>query len=415
MRSDKPIIRSALENDFYKFTMGQLVFNKYKDVPVEFELKNRTKEVKLADVIDEGELRENLDEVGKLKFNKTDIHYLRGTNEYGDRMFSEEYLQFLENFCFPEYELGKVDGEYSLKFIGKWSEITYWEIPALAIINELYYRSLIKSKNFTKLNNDLIYATGKSRLAKKIQILKLNSDITFCDFGLRRRFSSEWQDYIDEVLAEELPEQFLGTSNTYIAMKHGLLPMGTSAHELFMAMSGIVHSNYFTIGKSHNKVLQNWWELYGYGLSVALADTYGTDFFFKDMTAKQARLWKGLRHDSGDPIVFGEKAIKFYESLGINPKEKLLVFSDGLDINAIVRIHNYFKDRIKVTFGWGTNLTNDMGLKALSLVIKLTKSNGYGTVKLSDNLAKAIGKTEDIELFKKIFNYSGNNYEECKY
>src|SRR3989344_2234943 len=268
MRSDKPIIRSALENDFYKFTMGQLVFNKYKDVPVEFELKNRTKEVKLADVIDEGELRENLDEVGKLKFNKTDIHYLRGTNEYGDRMFSEEYLQFLENFCFPEYELGNVDGEYSLKFIGKWSEITYWEIPALAIINELYYRSLIKSKNFTKLNNDLIYATGKSRLAKKIQILKLNSDITFCDFGLRRRFSSEWKDYIDEVLAEELPEQFLGTSNTYIAMKHGLLPMGTSAHELFMAMSGIVHSNYFTIGKSHNKVLQNWWELYGYGLSV---------------------------------------------------------------------------------------------------------------------------------------------------
>lgn len=415
MKEDKPIIKSALENDFYKFTMGQLIFEKYKEAPVESALKNRTTDILIADMVDLGELREQLDEVKMKRFNRTDLFFLRGINVYGDRMFKEEYLKFLENFRFPGYSITTINGQYKLDFDGKWSEQTYWEIPALAIVNELYYRSLIKKKNLTRFAKDLIDVNGKSRLAEKIQILKTNPDITFCDFGLRRRFNGMWQEYIDEVLMEEVPKQFLGTSNTYLAFKLGLLPMGTSAHELFMGLSGIMHNDETTIKASHNQVLRDWWDLYGYGLSVVPTDTYGTDFFFEDMTEEQARLWKGLRHDSGDPIVFGEKAIIFYKKFGIDPLEKLLVFSDGLDIVAIVKIYNHFKGRIKTTFGWGTNLTNDMGFKALSLVIKLVRSCGHGTVKFSDNLAKAIGEPKDKELFKKIFGYVGNDYEECKY
>ena len=191
--------------------------------------------------------------------------------------------------------------------------------------------------------------------------------------------------------------------------------MGTNAHEEDMAMSGIMHGSDDEIRNSHQKVLQEWWEEYGWALSIALTDTYGTDFFFRDMTYEQARDWKGLRQDSGDPFKFGDKAIAFYQQHGIDPREKLLVFSDGLDVDTIIRLADYFAGRIKVTFGWGTNLTNDLGFPAISIIIKLLESNGYGTVKLSDNLAKAMGKPEDIERFKRIFGYTGTTYEKVRY
>ena len=191
--------------------------------------------------------------------------------------------------------------------------------------------------------------------------------------------------------------------------------MGTNAHEEDMAMSGIMHGSDDEIRNSHQKVLQEWWEEYGWALSIALTDTYGTDFFFKDMTYEQARDWKGLRHDSGDPFKFGDRAIAFYQHYGIDPREKLLVFSDGLDVDTIIRLADYFAGRIKVTFGWGTNLTNDLGFPAISIIIKLLESNGHGTVKLSDNLAKAMGKPEDIERFKRIFGYTGTTYEKVRY
>ena len=158
-------------------------------------------------------------------------------------------------------------------------------------------------------------------------------------------------------------------------------------------------------GQSHNKFLQDWWEVYGYGLSIGLTDTYGTEFFFSDMTKEQATKWKGLRHDSGDPILFGERAIEFYKNYGIDPKTKMIVFSDGLDIDTIIQIYEHFKDRIKVTFGWGTTLTNDLSIKTLSIVVKAVVANGHGLVKLSDNLNKALGNQEDISLFKEIFDY----------
>lgn len=409
-----PIITSLLDIDFYKFTMGQLVFHRYPNVPVRYAFKNRTARVRLADFISEDELREELDHARTLRFNNSELHYLRGTNEYGDRMFAEDYLGFLRGLRLPEYHLERTGGTFSLEFPGKWSEAIYWETIALSIINELYYRSLMSGLG-SRFDRDVICAKGKLKLAEKIAKLRWRPGIKFSDFGTRRRFSKEWQDYVVGVLVEKMPEQFLGTSNVDLALKYGVVPMGTSAHEMFMAMSGIMHGSDEEIRASHNKTLRDWWDEYGRGLSIALTDTFGSDFFFSDMAKKQAREWKGLRQDSGEPITFGEKAIQFYKKHGIDPKTKLLIFSDGLDVPEILKIHGHFAGEIAISFGWGTNLTNDLSFNPLSLVVKIVEANGHGTVKLSDNLAKAIGAPEDVKRFKQIFGYAGGMYQECRY
>jgi nicotinate phosphoribosyltransferase len=257
-------------------------------------------------------------------------------------------------------------------------------------------------------------------LSAKIATLRGNRGLTFTDFGTRRRFSKGWQDYVVKTLRNEFADriaepQFRGTSNVHLAMKYGLLPMGTSAHEMYMIMAGISDQTDDGIRNSHNKFLDLWWDQYGYGLSIALTDTFGSEFFFKDMTSWQAAKWKGLRHDSGDPIVFGERVIEFYKSHGIDPIDKIIVFSDGLDVDSIININNHFKDRIKVTFGWGTNLTNDLGFKALSLVIKPVMANNVSLVKLSDNLAKAMGDVSVVERYKRIFGHTNATSTECRY
>jgi len=410
-----PIITSLLDADFYKFTMGNVVFQRYPDVPVVYGFKNRTKRVRLAEVVHESDLRCELDHVRSLRFNNSELHYLRGTNEYGDRMFPEQYLQFLKDLRLPPYELCVADGTFDLRFPGKWSEAIYWETIALSIVNELYYRALLE--RMRPFERDIVEATGRIRLAEKINILHENPDITHTDFGTRRRYAKLWQQYVVRTTADELgPQRMLGTSNTEIAMILGLLPMGTSAHEMFMVLAALMgQGGDEALHASHNQVLRDWWDTYGFGLSIALTDTFGSDFFFRDMTAEQAQQWKGLRHDSGDPIAFGEKAIRFYQSHGVDPREKLLVFSDGLDIQTILKIAAHFKGRIRVTFGWGTNLTNDLGLKPLSLVVKIIEANGSPAVKLSDNLAKAIGPAAEVERYRRVFGYTCKTFEECRY
>jgi len=210
-----------------------------------------------------------------------------------------------------------------------------------------------------------------------------------------------------------VPKQLAGTSNVYFAMKFDLKPIGTFAHELDMVYSGIYCGSDEELRGSHNRVLEDWWNLYGAPLSIALTDTFGSKFFFEDMTKEQAEKWKGLRQDSGDPIEFGERAVKFYESHGIDPKTKLIVFSDGLDVFTIVKLAEHFKGRINVTFGWGTNLTNDVGFDTLSLVVKAVEANGKPLVKLSDNLAKAMGPAKVVERFKRVFGYTNTDSKEC--
>lgn len=408
-----PIIQSLMDIDFYKFTMGQLVFKRYANVPVKYAFKNRTPNVRLADIIDEKELRQELDYARTLRFNNSELHYLRGTNEYQERMFAEGYLEFLKNFQMPGYRLEKLDGNYQLEFFGPWTKTIYWETIALAIVNELYYAGLTKNKS--DFEKDCVHAEGIKRLAHKIEALRQKPHITFSDFGTRRRFSRNWQDYVVKTLAKEMPKQFIGTSNTELAMMHGLMPIGTSAHERDMVMACLVGETDEGLLASLNKVLQDWWEQYGWGLSIALTDTFGTDFFFRNMTREQAHSWKGLRQDSGNPIEFGEKAIAFYKRHGIDSREKLLIFSDGLEVETIIKIADHFRGRTKTTFGWGTNLTNDLGFKPLSLVIKIIEANGRPAVKLSDNLAKAIGDPAEIERYKHVFGYTKDTYEECKY
>jgi nicotinate phosphoribosyltransferase len=414
---DQPIITSLMDIDFYKLTMGQLIFLKYPDVQTTFRFINRSKGVPLAHHIDIGELREQLQHVQTLRVNNTELHYLRGTNEYGERMFREPYLQFLRDMKLPDFELStKSDGQVRMFFPGPWSTNTYWETLALSITNELWCRS--QMNGLSQFQRELIWAEGQKRLAAKLVQLTnpQNHGLTISDFGTRRRFSKEWQWYVVRTLTEELlPGQFLGTSNVQCAMDHGLLPMGTSAHELPMVLSGIMHGSDEEIRASSQKVLADWWEVYGHGLSIFLPDTYGTDFFFDDLTREQVEGWKGFRHDSGDPIEFGEKVIHLYQQHGINPMTagKFIVFSDGLDINTIIQLHNHFKDRIRVSFGWGTNLTNDMSLRTLSLVIKAFEACGHGLVKLSDNLDKATGQPDDIERFKAIFGHTTTYRKQC--
>ncbi len=400
---DPWIIHSLLDSDFYKFTMGQVVYLRFRDVPVKYALENRSTSVALADFIDEAELRAQLDHLRALRVSPAEIEYLRQqTDSAGQRIFVEAYLDFLERVQLCDYRLERFNGDYRLEFMGPWSAGIYWETPALAILSEMFARSFLARQT---ADEAAVWAEGDARLRRKIEILKKHPEITFSDFGARRRFSRAWHDHVVETLSRELPKQFKGTSDVFLAQKHGVYPIGTFGHEMFMGMSGAMHASDDEILRSHNEVLKLWWQQYGAGGAVALTDNYGSEFFFRDMTAEQARQWKGLRQDSGDPMEFGERAIQFYRRHGIDPREKLIVFSDGLDLPTILDLSKRFQGRIQTTFGWGTDLTNDLGWKPPQIVIKLVESCGHGTVKLSDNLAKVTGSPEDVKRFMRIFEY----------
>ena len=405
-----PIIKSLLDLDFYKLTMGQFVLHRYAGVPVRYAFNNRTKSVRLADFVSEDDLCYQLDLCRTLRFGVIETKYLEKLkNDEGERLFADDYLTFLRDVQLPPYELKTVDGQFRLEFPGPWEKSIYWETIALSVINELYFRRLTLGQEINAERE------GWFRFMEKVDILKNYPDIKFSDFGTRRRFSHDWQNYILGMAMKNLPDQFLGTSNVYFAKKRKCRPIGTIAHETDMIISRLNGDTDEAIRASHNRVLREWWDEYGRSLSIALTDTFGSDFFFRDMTPEQAQAWKGLRQDSGDPIDFGEKAFDFYEKHDIDQRRKLLVFSDGLDIETIVKLADHFRGRINMVFGWGTNLTNDLGFKALSLVVKAVEANGLGIVKLSDNLAKATGNPEDVERFKRIFGYTGNNFEECRY
>src|SRR3989344_3977085 len=236
---DEQIFTSHLDTDFYKFPMAQVQFKDFRNTKVKWKLKNRTKGVNLASIIPESQLREHLDEARKVTFTGTELRYLRGIEVYSNPMFSEDFLLFLKNFQLPEYNLEYGDDELSLEFEGPGCETTFCEIPALFITSELYARNIIK--NYSGFERERMFAEGIKRFAAKKDILRLHPGITFSDFGTRRRAFKSWHEKIVEFCKEEMPKQFLGTSNVYLAMKHDLVPIGTSAHEMFMGMAGIMH------------------------------------------------------------------------------------------------------------------------------------------------------------------------------
>lgn len=424
-KNPDPIVTTLMQTDFYKLTTGFLIWSAHGEPgpTVGFSLTNRTKHVRIADIIDEQELREELDEARKLKgINKTEQAYLRGINEYADRMFPEVYIQFLANLQLPPYELRKVDGNYELTFTGLWRESTHWEIYALQIVIEILNRALLR--RMTAFERDQVFAEGIRRLAEKIKILKARPDVVFCDFGNRRAFSRNWHAYVVEKLTEELSQaQFQGTSNTHLAMQHGVTPMGTYPHEPKMVYAALAARTREAFIQSQRQMLADWRRCFGQGLAVLLPDTYGSPFFFKEVLPREdAAYWRAVRQDSGDPFAFGDNILlPFWESCGVNPLEKILIFSDGLELPIMLKLTDHFGKRTIVRHGWGTSLTNDLlripeiGFMPLSLVVKPYTANGRGTVKLSDNIAKAIGKPEDIEWYRHAAAYDATYQQECVY
>ncbi len=408
----EPIITSLLDIDFYKFTMGQLIFLKHAKHRVTFSLTNRTRSVKLGKEIDIDQLKRELDHVRTLSLSSDEIEYLRGLSIDGIKLFREKYLAFLSTLKLGSYKLAvDADGILTLTFSGPWAATTYWETIALSILSELYSRSQLAALDSNQ--RDALMEEGKKRLEEKIAYIKANIAIVFSDFGTRRRFSKAWQEYVVRTLAESLdPSQFVGTSNVYLAKKYKLKAIGTNAHELSMVYASLDND----LTASQRVLLDDWWELYGFALATALTDTYGSPYFFREVfTKERANQWKGTRQDSGDPAKYGEDLIALYKSYGIDPQEKLIVFSDGLDIAAMAALTKRFFGRIMIMFGWGTNLTNDLGIKALSLVIKAVEADGISLVKLSDNIEKAIGNLDKIEWFKQQARYSSAYRKECVY
>lgn len=398
------IIDSLLDLDFYKITMAQFAFCYFPSTEVEYSFKNRKKDIRLADIIPLSRLKSEIDNVKSLKIDRSRIDFLRK-----QEIFKEDYLGFLyklnRDVPMSDVRVDVVDGQFSITTKSTWVQAILWETLILSIVNELYYEY--------KLGGKISFISGLDKLSNKIKLLKQYPKIKFSDFGTRRRASKNWQALVVNKLKNQMSAtQFLGTSNVELAFKYNIKPIGTFAHELPMIASGIWYDTDENLRASHGRILDMWYELYGEKLSIALTDTFGSKFFFEDFT-ERANSWNGLRHDSGDPFEFGEKAIEFYTKLGIDPKKKTIVFSDGLDIDLIIKLHLRFDGRINVVFGWGTTLTNDLGYETLSIVMKAVVANGNSLVKLSDNLNKATGATEVVERYKRVFGYTNTDSKEC--
>ena len=402
-----PIVRSLIDNDFYKLLMCQSVFHNKPDTQVTFSLINRSKHIRLAEQIDEGELREQLDHIRSLQLKRGESTFLRGNTFYGKRqMFRPDFMTWFENLRLPPYHLEKRDGQYELTFEGKWHEVMLWEIPALAVLMELRGRTVLNQMG--KFELQVLYARAMTKLWEKVDRLRPLEGLRIADFGTRRRHSYLWQDWCNQAMLEGLGGAFVGTSNCHIAMKRDLEAIGTNAHELPMVYSALADTD-AELAQAPYDVLADWHKEHEGNLRIILPDTYGTEGFL-ERAPDWLTQWTGIRIDSGDPAAAAEIAIKWWQSRGEDPREKLIIFSDGLDVEKIATLHRQFQGRAKISFGWGTLLTNDFrgltpddALAPFSLVCKAVSANGRPTVKLSDNPNKAMGPAEEIARYKRVF------------
>ena len=403
-----PIVRSLIDNDFYKLLMCQSVFRNKPDAQVRFSLINRAQDVPLAKLIDEGELREQLDHIRSLSLTRGESTYLRGNTFYGKRqMFRPDFMEWFENLRLPPYELTRVGDQYELTFEGSWPEVMLWEIPALAVLMELRSRAVLGKMG--KFELQVLYARATTKLWEKIERLREAPGLKLADFGTRRRHSYLWQDWCVQAMLEGLgPDAFIGTSNVHIAMRRDIEAIGTNAHELPMVYSALAQTDE-ALAHAPYDVLSDWHDEHDGNLRIILPDTYGTKGFLERAPDWLAG-WTGIRIDSGDPATAAETAINWWKSRGEDPTKKLVIFSDGLDVDKILELHNQFSGRVRPSFGWGTLMTNDFrgltsgdALAPFSMVCKAVSANGSPTVKLSDNPRKAMGPAEEIERYKRVF------------
>ena len=402
-----PIVRSLIDTDFYKLLMCQSVFRNKPDTNVTFSLINRSKHVPLADLVDEGELREQLDHIRSLSLSRGESTWLRGNTFYGKRqMFRSDFMEWFESMRLPPYHLERVGDQYELTFEGSWPEVMMWEIPALAVLMELRGRAVLRDMGRFELQ--VLYARAMTRIWEKIEPLRELDGLRLADFGTRRRHSYLWQDWCVQAMMEGLGDNFVGTSNCSIAMKRDIEAIGTNAHELPMVYAALAKDD-AALAQAPYDVLADWHEEHDGNLRIILPDTYGTQGFL-DNAPDWLAGWTGIRIDSGDPATGAEIAIKWWKDRGEDPTQKMVIFSDGLDTDKIIELHMQFAGRVKTSFGWGTLLTNDFrdlvpnnALAPFSLVCKAVEANGRATVKLSDNPNKAMGPEDEIARYKRVF------------
>ncbi|WP_412565056.1 nicotinate phosphoribosyltransferase [Thalassobius sp. MITS945101] len=402
-----PIVRSLIDTDFYKLLMCQSVFRNKRDTQVRFSLINRSSDVRLAELIDEGELREQLDHIRSLSLTRGESTWLRGNTFYGKRqMFRPDFMEWFEQLQLPAYHLEKREGQYELTFEGSWPEVMMWEIPALAVLMELRSRAVLRDMGRFELQ--VLYARGMTKLWEKIERLRNVDRLRIADFGTRRRHSFLWQDWCVQAMTEGLGEKFVGTSNCLIAKNRDLEAIGTNAHELPMVYAALAEDD-AALGQSPYQVLEDWQEEHDGNLRIILPDTFGTEGFL-DRAPDWLAGWTGIRIDSGEPAAGAETAINWWKQRGEDPTQKMVIFSDGLDVDKIEQLQAQFAGRVRPSFGWGTLLTNDFrgltpgdALSPFSLVCKAVSADGKPTVKLSDNPNKAMGPTSEIERYKRVF------------
>lgn len=382
------IINSLLDTDLYKLTQMQSALHQFPTVDVKYEFQCRNEAIFTSEMVIE--IRKQIDAWCNLKFTPGELDYLRTI-----RFFKKDFIDFLSLYNPNKNHLNVYldQGELQITVRGPWYLTIPFEVPVLAIVNEVYFQS-----HTSKNGND--WDSGNERLKKKFKIAK-DVGFSFADFGTRRRYCHHWQDACIYRM-KNLPN-FVGTSNLYFAKRYGLKPIGTMAHEYIMVGQG---REDVPLRNSQKSMLQSWADEYRGDLGIALSDTLGIDAFLNDFDLYFAKLYDGLRHDSGDPLKWADKVVNHYRKLGIDPKTKTLVFSDGLDFEKAAKIYQKNKDRTNVSFGIGTNLTNDFeGVTPLQIVMKMTECNGRPVAKISDSPEKGMCKdNEYLDYLMSVFN-----------
>ena len=386
-----PIILSLLDTDLYKFNMNMVIFHKHTNLNGTYIFKCRNQNVVFTREMAE-EINAQIDHLCTLKFRDEELDYLNSIS-----FIKSDYVEFLRLWHpirkYVSCRLG-ADGKLDLRVDGPMFSCMQFEIYLLEIVNEVYFRM--------QYDYDELVTSARHRLQVKLEGFRKGSyTFKFAEFGCRRRLSRQWQNY---VLKEMLKSgHCVGTSNVYLAMKYGEKPVGTYAHEYVQMYQGIPG---VTLAYTNKMAMEEWFEEFQGDNGTALTDTLGTDLFLRDFNKLQANCYTGVRHDSGDPIVWGEKILSHYQSLGIDPRTKTLLFSDSLTFDRAQMIYDHFKDRTNVAFGIGTFVTNDTEVDALNIVIKLQYVNGHPVAKISDVPTKAMCQDESYtEYLKSAVNY----------
>ena len=369
------IIESLLDTDLYKFTMMQCVLHQFPGASVEYRFRCRNEGIDLRPF--KADIEKEIDHLCTLQFKEHELEYLRSL-----RFIKDDFVEFLSLFRLKRKYIEIVDtgSELAITIKGPWLHTILFEIPVLAIVNETYFRHTAGGIDKTE---------GRKRLDAKIRMIEDEPDnhlISISDFGTRRRFSRQWQKEVLETLKERIPAQFAGTSNVYYAKELKLIPMGTMAHEYLQACQALGPR----LRDSQTYAFEMWAKEYRGDLGIALTDVYGIEPFLKDFDMFFCKLFDGVRQDSGDPLLWGERMIEHYKANRCDPRTKTFIFSDSLTFDRLVEIFRRFKGRVKLGFGVGTNLTNDLGPAPLNIVIKMVRANGQPVAKISDTPGKSM-------------------------